>query len=244
MKKHANSRAALDPASQQREYYTKTAPAYDNMRRAEEWALQLADSLLLGVIDYIQAESLLDVGAGTGRTLAFLKTRCPGLRVRAIEPVDALRAIATQQKGLAEDEILRGDGTNIPFPDQSFDLVLAQGVLHHVPQPNRIIAEIVRTTRKAVVICDVNNVGHGPWIARRIKGLLRRLHLWKTINVLRTAGKGYYLSEGDGLAYSYSLFEDLPQIARAGFRLHVMNMGGQGTHPFYDAPGALVIGLK
>lgn len=233
-----------NPQAVQHEYYTKTAATYDEMRGGDEWALHFAESLLLGVVVYIEAESLLDVGAGTGRTIAFLKSKWPKLRFVGIEPVAALRRIAVERRKLAEEEIVAGDGANLPFSDGSFDLVVALGVLHHVPQPSRVVHEMLRVSRKGVFICDVNHVGQGNWVARRVKGLLRRSGLWPIINVLRTGGKGYYVSDGDGLAYSYSVFENLAQIEQAGFRVHLMNMGGHGVQPFYDSPGAVVIALR
>lgn len=243
-KVNMNSESELDPVIQQREYYTKTAKDYDNMRRGDEWALRFAEFLLLSIIDYIQARTLLEVGAGTGRTLAFLKSRCPKIRLVGIEPVTALREVAFQRRNLLENEIIAGDGANLDFPDHSFDLVAAIGVLHHVAQPSRVIAEMLRVAKKGVFICDVNNIGHGPWIVRRLKGIFLRMGFWQFLVKLRTGGKGYYLSNGDGLAYSYSIFKNLAQIEKAGFRLHLMNMGGRCANPFYDAPGAVVIGIK
>lgn len=47
------------------------------------------------------------------------------------------------------------DGHRLPFPDQSFDVVLVLTVLHHTPHPRRIVAEARRVGRAVVVIEDV-----------------------------------------------------------------------------------------
>jgi len=44
-------------------------------------------------------------------------------------------------------QVLRGDGTNIPFEDASFDYVYSHGVLHRVDQRRRMVEEIFRVLR-------------------------------------------------------------------------------------------------
>ena len=59
--------------------------------------------------------------------------------------------------------------------------------------------------RRVVVINDSNRFGQGSWPARLFKLLLYKLGVWRAFNFLRTRGKGYQISEGDGLFYSYSV---------------------------------------
>ena len=55
----------------QRQHYANTATNYDEtLGQSPEHELALY--ILLGLIDSIRAESVLDVGAGTGRGLRFL----------------------------------------------------------------------------------------------------------------------------------------------------------------------------
>ncbi len=42
---------------------------------------------------------------------------------------------------------LYGDGLSLPFPDATFDFVLSQAVLEHVPDPPAAVAEILRVLR-------------------------------------------------------------------------------------------------
>lgn len=49
----------------------------------------------------------------------------------------------------------------LPFEDRSFDVVLANQMLYHVPDPDRGVAEIARVVRPdGVVLAATNGVGH------------------------------------------------------------------------------------
>jgi len=102
-------------------------------------------------------DRLLDMGSGGGRH-AFEAMR----RGAAVVAVDADSAAAKDCAALMvalleEDEAVRsnrgtgatmvGDALDLPFPDGSFDRVIASEVLEHVPEDRRAIAELVRVLR-------------------------------------------------------------------------------------------------
>jgi ubiquinone/menaquinone biosynthesis C-methylase UbiE len=89
-------------------------------------------------------ERALDVGTGAG-ALAF--ALAPLLReVVGLDPVPELLELA-QERALPNTQFVEGDGTALPFPDASFDLTGTHRTLHHVAQPERIVAELARVTR-------------------------------------------------------------------------------------------------
>lgn len=53
-----------------------------------------------------------------------------------------------------ETDFIVADATNLPFPDQSFDVVVSLDVLEHIPAPLRMraIAEMSRVSRRAVIL--------------------------------------------------------------------------------------------
>ena len=44
--------------------------------------------------------------------------------------------------------IMRGDATNMHFKDQTFDIVMALGVLHHIPEYGKAIKEVYRVLKE------------------------------------------------------------------------------------------------
>jgi SAM-dependent methyltransferase len=90
-------------------------------------------------------QSALDFGSGDGW---FAKRSQEEGLVQDVVPLDVLR-----RKLVLREPILY-DGKRIPFPDASFDLVYAVDALHHCPNPIAAIDEIVRCSRRYVLIKD------------------------------------------------------------------------------------------
>jgi ubiquinone/menaquinone biosynthesis C-methylase UbiE len=196
----------------QQAYYERTASEYDDLHTSCEVdehyaALELIDLLC----DKFQMESLLDVGAGTGRGVKFLLNR--RIKVNGIEPVRALIEQA-ELRGVPKGLIVEGTGYSLPFEDDSFDAVFECGVLHHVAEPSRVVSEMMRVAKKAVFLSDLNRFGCGSYAVRMLKLFLHKSSLWSAARFIKTKGKMYNISEGDGLFYSYSVFDSYFQLAR------------------------------
>jgi SAM-dependent methyltransferase len=115
---------------------------------------------LLGVSP---GERVLDVGCGTGAATRTLAQRvAPNGRVTGVDPSGALLKITrdlVEKTGLGGlIELREGDCRALPFPDASFDAVLAATVLSHIPDSERALAEMVRVTRPGgrVAVFDVD----------------------------------------------------------------------------------------
>ncbi len=194
----------------QKHYYTKTADKYDEMHLMDpehNLALEYIHRLAVS----IGLSSVLDVGCGTGRGVKFLLNR--GVDVTGIEPVRALLETGRLNHLLPADRMLEGSGESLPFSDAAFDASMELGVLHHVPNPAKVVAEMIRVSRRAIFISDCNRFGQGSFLSRLIKIGAWKTGLWKPIDLLRTRGKGYTISKEDGLAYSYSVYDSFDQLA-------------------------------
>jgi SAM-dependent methyltransferase len=231
------------PAELQRQYYAATARHYDRSHVQEGDEHYFALAFLRGALDFLKAESVLEIGAGTGRALAYLKERAPHVTRMGVEPVAELRAIAFE-KGISRDELVEGNGLNLPFADGSYDVTCAFGVLHHVRDHRRVVAEMLRVARKAIFISDGNNFGHGRLLVRTIKHALHAVGAWKLANFIKTRGKGYQITSGDGLAYSYSVFSDYEFIRSQCKSTHMLNTSGSGVNPYRSATHVALLGIR
>jgi ubiquinone/menaquinone biosynthesis C-methylase UbiE len=203
--KSRNTDSALAQAS----YYTDTASTYDSVHvsSGDEHAIALSHVIHLMRIHGVQ--QILDIGAGTGRAVeGFLKA---GFDVSGIEPVQALIDQAVL-KGIPTGVIRQGHGQSLPFADHSFDAVCEFGVLHHVKDPRPVISEMLRVSRRAVFLSDTNRFGRAGLPARLAKLLFWKMKLWPFAYLLWTRGKGCDISDCDGIAYSYSVYDSLDQI--------------------------------
>src|SRR5688572_26842937 len=94
-----------------------------------------------------RGRSVLDVGCGPGwLTVQYAKA---GARVTAIDltprAVELTKTFLEQQALTAT--VQEANAEELPFPDNTFDLVVSSGVLHHTPDTPRAIRECWRVLR-------------------------------------------------------------------------------------------------
>lgn len=113
--------------------------AYDAFmgRYAAPLAPLLAD--LAGVT---AGQRALDVGCGTGALTAELVRRLGAERVAGCDPSPAM--LATCRERLADVELAQAPAEALPFDDATFDVVLAQLVLHFATDAERAVQEMRR----------------------------------------------------------------------------------------------------
>ncbi len=232
----------------QRQYYADTAEQYDSMHAHEAGDDYANMKIICTLLRMVDARTVLDVGAGTGRGLQHLRANLPDLHVRGIEPVPALIEQAVRKNGIPQGTIIEGVGEALPFEDASFDVACSFGILHHIPNPELVVREMLRVSGSAVIISDGNRFGQGTWPMRLLKLGLFKLGLWRIVNYLKTRGKGYLLTEGDGVAYSYSVYDSFDRITEWADRI-VLIPGEPGKvkswfHPLLTAGTIIVCALK
>ncbi len=86
---------------------------------------------------------ILDLGGGWGFYDAPLRKR--GHEHLVLDVVNP---------GYQKAPVVLYDGRKIPFPDQSFDVTILVTMLHHVPDPQELFAEVRRVTRGKVVVVE------------------------------------------------------------------------------------------
>jgi len=230
----------------QREYYERTRSEYDAAHVRADDEHSSACRIVAALLPVIGARSILDVGAGTGRSAAIFLQTDPSLRVCAVDPVLALLEEAGQR---LRCPAVVGDGARLPFRDGAYDVTVATGVLHHVREPNAVVREMLRVSRLAVFISDNNIFGAGSKAARLIKAALHGAGLWRLARFIQTGGKGFSVSEGDGVAYSYSVFFSYPLLcgnAATVFNIPLKpNIAGRlGRSRLFSSQHQLVCAIK
>jgi SAM-dependent methyltransferase len=134
------------------------------------------------------------------------------MQLFGIDPSQGLLDLA--RKTIPEATLQQGSGENLPLADNSVDLVIATGIMHHVDNPSLVVAEMFRVTRKAIIISDHNNFAFGNLAIRRIRMALYTCGLLTLATYLKQGFRKQGYSEDDGWWYPYSLFNNHGDIAR------------------------------
>jgi ubiquinone/menaquinone biosynthesis C-methylase UbiE len=117
---------------------------YDAMDHHEVNQRFVADLLATGP----DVSSTLDLGTASAQIPIELCRQSAAARVVAIDAARAMLALATenvQVAGLSQRIVLHCvDAARLPFAAGSFRAVISNSIVHHIPEPQTILAEAVR----------------------------------------------------------------------------------------------------
>ena len=150
--------------------YQYTARWYDKVFEPINTGLRL-----LGLRMFLPKKgmSILDVGCGTGSYLDFYKRfQC---NLFGIELSPAMLEIAKQRLGQQAD-LYHGSAADMPYPDESFDLIVSMLVLHELDHAVRlaVLSEIKRVMKPSgkLLLIDFN------------RGPMQGFEGWKTKTII------------------------------------------------------------
>jgi ubiquinone/menaquinone biosynthesis C-methylase UbiE len=129
--------------SQSGQLFTDGA-AYE--RLMGRWSRRAGDVFL----EWIEAPKnvcWLDIGCGTGAFTEHVIHDCSPVAVIGIDPSPEQLAFARARAGLSIAQFQIGDAQDLPFSDNSFDMVAMALVMHFVPSPAKAVAEMARVLR-------------------------------------------------------------------------------------------------
>lgn len=92
---------------------------------------------------YGAKKRVLEVGPGSGFNTRFIAENCPG-QVFALDVSDAALTTFENTRALDNCCVVQADLMDAPFPDDSFDFIIADGVLHHTPDTRAAVEALYR----------------------------------------------------------------------------------------------------
>ena len=101
-----------------------------------------------------RAATVLDVGCGDGMLAEAIHDRRQDVHFRGIDVL---------ARPDARIPVTVFDGASLPFPDDSFDVVLFADVLHHSADAEALLRDARRVSRQAVIIKDHCADGFLAW---------------------------------------------------------------------------------
>jgi ubiquinone/menaquinone biosynthesis C-methylase UbiE len=181
----------MDDSDEVEAYSSAAAQAY--LDKIDDTFVEHAARLVTGR----EAGCALDIGTGPGQIVLKLARRLPAWQLMGVDRSPNMIRQANAAAGInlpgggpagrgdeARVRFLVADGSRVPFPDASFDLVMCNSVLHHLAQPQRLFAEVARlvTPDGAILIRDLRRPSrltyplHVRWYGRHYSGLMYKLY--------------------------------------------------------------------
>ncbi len=197
--------------SQERSDWDMNAEFYRRDERSELMRI-LADARA-AFYDIPQGARVLDLGCGTGATVAELRAR--GVDAFGVDYSPAMIEAAVQEHGL-EHHVTCGSVDELPFEDDSFDVMIADGLLHHLAVQGRMpqaLREIHRVLRPGGTFCCFDRNGS------LMSGLLLRFCIGIKSAIRFFTRSGHFSSSATRNEIPYGGRKDMAALVHHGFRL-------------------------
>lgn len=110
---------------------------------------------VLKAVSDIKFNRVLDLGCGTGVILEEIGRRNGEAELFGLDLSENM-ILQAERRLSADAELLVGDAEELPYEDDSFDLVCCVESFHHYPNPKKALSEIQRVLRKdgIFLLCD------------------------------------------------------------------------------------------
>jgi SAM-dependent methyltransferase len=141
--------------------------------RSDRWRTTIQERVPWVLGDADLGGDVLEVGPGPGLTTDLIRLRTQHLTALEIDPklAESLR----KRLGNTNVNIITGDGTAMPFPDERFSGAVSFTMLHHVPSielQNRLLQEVHRVLKPGGVFAGSDS---------RQSFMMRVIHIGDTL---------------------------------------------------------------
>ena len=118
----------------------------------------------------LNKDSLIDIGCGTGEVLNIINNTYPNTKLYGLDISKDMIKVAKKKDKSKRIEYVVGDAENIPYKDNSFDILITSESFHHYPNPSKAINEFHRVLKNnaKLILCDM----YRPFGIRHIMNII------------------------------------------------------------------------
>ena len=123
--------------------FTKAAAKYENDNAGIYETCKKDYPDIIEILKDHKFETLLDAGCGPAPLIALLSELYPDKHYTGLDLTPAMIETA-KSKHIPNAEFVVGDCENLPFPDNSFDVIVCCESFHHYPNPQDFFNSVYR----------------------------------------------------------------------------------------------------
>lgn len=176
---------------------------YDKYHTRNPLARQLMAGFLRSfdaLLELRAGEGLLEVGCGEGYLLERVRRRYPAARVAGLDlSLDIVQLAARQ--GCPGAPLLQASACQLPWADQSWEVVVACEVLEHLHEPALALAELRRVCRRGCLLsvpCEpywsLANLARGKYL-RYLGNTPGHVQQWRRGSFVSLVAEYFYLEQ-------------------------------------------------
>lgn len=141
----------MNPKKEAEKVYNKLAKVYHKRRLEIKTFNELLEKpITFSLLGNVKDKKVLDAGCGSGIRAKILAKK--GARVTGIDISSEMLSLAKKHcKGL-KIQFDRGSIDNLPYKNNSFDIIAASLVIHYLKNPNKAFKEFYRVLKKGGIL--------------------------------------------------------------------------------------------
>ncbi|MFJ4898445.1 class I SAM-dependent methyltransferase [Streptomyces sp. NPDC088727] len=145
--------------------------------RAADWDARFPDdgpayAAAVSALGLRAGDAVLDAGCGTGRALPALRAAVgPRGTVLGADLTAAMLEAAARAGRDRSGLLIQADAARLPVRPRALDAVFAAGLIAHLPQPERNLAELARVVRPGGLLALFHPIGRAALAARHRRTL-------------------------------------------------------------------------
>jgi ubiquinone/menaquinone biosynthesis C-methylase UbiE len=174
---------------------------------------------VLDAVGPVEDKDILEIACGTGRFTAMLAERDADVIGLDISGAMLQQGREKAQRAGVDDhlEFMRADAARLPFPDDSFDSVVAMRFFHLADKPASFLSEMRRVSREQVFFDTFNRFTTRSIYNWALPMGSRLYSRWEISRLLDSAGLELEGVEHD-FAFPYGFYRQIPNSVANTFR--------------------------
>lgn len=136
------------------DYQSSNYQKYKNPNPIQRWLIERFYNTIIDMIAKTNGNSLLDAGCGEGLSIQKISRKKQEFRIYGMDL--SFPAIQLAKNLRIQSMFIQGNVLNLPFKDESFQVVICLEVLEHLERPDQGLRELSRVSGRFVLLSVPN----------------------------------------------------------------------------------------